>query len=121
MIASQVLVVVGLAVVLEFELTAFEDSALGSLRAIAVILLLCALHVISFLIDRAPFTQAVGWIAIAGAAIAVIGALLTGAIHPVELGTIPIAVALVITGALTLSRAPTARVKGARSIRKLIT
>ena len=109
MIASQVLVAVGLAVVLEFELTAFEDSALGSLRAIAVILLLCALHVISFLIDRAPFTQAVGWIAIAGAAIAVIGALLTGAIHPVELGTIPIAGALVITGALTLSRAPTAR------------
>ena len=109
MIASQVLGVVGLAVVLEFELTAFEDSALGSLRAIAVILLLCALHVISFLIDRAPFTQAVGWIALAGAAIAVIGALLTGAIHPVELGTIPIAGALVITGALTLSRAPTAR------------
>ena len=109
MIVSQVLAVLGLAVVLLFELMAFEDSALGSLRAIGVILLFCALHVTSFLIDRAPFTPAVGWISIAGAAIAVIGALLTGAIHPIELGTIPLAVALVITGALTLSRAPEAR------------
>ena len=108
-IASQVLGVLGLAVVLGFELTAFEDTALGSLRAIAVILLFCALHVITFLIERAPFTRAIGWIAIVGAGIAVIGALLTGAIHPVELGTIPVAGALVVTGALTLSRTPTAR------------
>ena len=108
-IASQVLGVLGLTVVLGFELTAFEDSALGSLRAIAVILLFCALHVITFLIDRAPFTRTIGWIAIVGAGIAVIGALLTGAIHPVELGTIPVAGALVVTGALTLSRTPTAR------------
>ena len=109
MIASQMLGVLGLAVVLGFELTAFEDSALGSLRTIAVILLFCALHVISFLIDRPPLTQTVGWIAIAGAGIALIGGLVTGAIHAVELGTIPIAGALVITGALTLSRAPKAR------------
>ena len=108
-IASQVLGVLGLTVVLGFELTAFEDTALGSMRAIAVILLFCALHVITFLIDRAPFTRATGWIAIVGAGIAVIGALLTGAIHPVELGTIPVAGALVVTGALTLSRTPAAR------------
>ena len=108
-IASQALGVLGLTVVLGFELTAFEDTALGSMRAIAVIMLFCALHVITFLIDRAPFTRATGWIAIVGAGIAVIGALTTGAIHPVELGTIPVAGALVVTGALTLSRTPAAR------------
>ena len=108
-IASQVLAVLSLAVVLGFELTVFEDTALGSLRAIAVTLLFCAIHVITFIIDNATSTRPIGWIAIVGAGIAVIGALLTGAIHPVELGTIPVAGALVVTGALTLSRTPTAR------------
>jgi hypothetical protein len=108
-ITSQVLGVLGLAVVLGFELAAFEHTALGELRALAVILLFSAVHVIAFLLDHSPFTRALGWIAIAGAAVAVLGALITGALDTVELGTVPVAVALVITGSLSLSRVSTAR------------
>jgi hypothetical protein len=95
--------------VLGFELAAFEDAALGSLRAIGVILLFSAVHVTCFLVDRGPFTRIIGWIAIAGAAVAVIGGLVTGALDPVEFGSIPMAGALAVTGALTLSQVPTAR------------
>ena len=109
MFVSQVLGSLGLIIVLGFELAAFEDAALGSLRAIGVILLFSAVHVTCFLVDRGPFTRIIGWIAIAGAAVAVIGGLVTGALDPVEFGTIPMAGALAVTGALTLSQVPTAR------------
>ncbi|MES2092308.1 MAG: hypothetical protein V4531_00645 [Actinomycetota bacterium] len=106
---SQVLGALGLVIVLGFEVSAFEHSSLGSLRAIAVILLFSAVHVACFLVDRAPFTPRVGWIAISGAAVAVMAGLITGALEPVELGTLPVAAALSVTGALTLSRLRTAR------------
>ena len=108
-VAGQVIAVLGLLVVLGFEVSAFDHTPLGTLRVIAVILLFSAVHVTSFLIDRGPFTRIVGWIAIAGAAIAVLAGLVVGALDPVELGTIPVAAALAVTGALTLSRVPTAR------------
>jgi hypothetical protein len=108
-VAGQVIAVLGLLVVLGFEVSAFDHTPLGTLRVIAVILLFSAVHVTSFLIDRGPFTRIVGWIAIAGATIAVLAGLVVGALDPVELGTIPVAAALAVTGALTLSRVPTAR------------
>ena len=109
LIASQVMCILGLAITLGFELAALEPTTLGTLRAIAVILLFSALHVITFLVDRAPFARSIGWTVIAAAAVAVIGGLVTGALDPVELGTVPVAGALVLTGALSLSRTPTAR------------
>jgi hypothetical protein len=48
-------------------------------------------------------------VAIGFAGIAVVVALLTGAIGTVEIGTVPVAVALAGTGALTLATVPTAR------------
>lgn len=107
--AGKVLGVLGLLIVLGFEVSAFESTALGSLRAIAVILLFSAVHVTCFLVGRGPFSPLTGWIAISGAAVAVVAGLLTVALDSVELGTIPVAAALAATGALTLSRVPTAR------------
>ena len=108
-VRSELLGMLGLATFFAFELAAFDDTALGELRAFAVILLFCAVHVITFLQGRAPFTRTVGWLAIVGAAVGAIRALITGAIGSVELGSIPVAAALILTGALTLSREPSAR------------
>ncbi|MBC7404032.1 MAG: hypothetical protein H7279_12805 [Microbacteriaceae bacterium] len=108
-VRGELLGMLGLATFFAFELTAFDNTALGELRAFAVILLLCAVHVIAFLQGRAPVTRTVGWLAIVGAAVGAVGALITGAIGSVELGSIPVAAALILTGALTLSREPSAR------------
>ncbi len=108
-ITSQLLGMLGLTILLAFEIAAFEETALGELRAFAVILLFCSVHVTAVLMGRAPFTLTVGWLAIGSAATATIGALVTGAIGAVEIGSIPVAGALILTGALTLSRVPTAR------------
>ncbi|QNE47204.1 hypothetical protein F1C58_10045 [Glaciihabitans sp. INWT7] len=108
-VASQLLAVLGLVILLAFELTAIDATSLGGIRAVGVILLLCAVHVIAFLLRRAPFTHAVAWIAIAGAAVAGIGALVTGAVDVVEVTSVPVAIALILTGAITLSRVPSAR------------
>ncbi|CAN5526484.1 hypothetical protein BH10ACT4_BH10ACT4_01030 [soil metagenome] len=107
--AGRVLGALGLIIVLGFEVSAFTDTALGSLRALAVVLLFCAVHVICFLVDRGPLTPVIGWIAISGAAVAALAGLVTGALGAVELGSVPVAVALGVTGALILSRVPTAR------------
>ncbi|MHC5795798.1 SCO7613 C-terminal domain-containing membrane protein [Lacisediminihabitans sp. FW035] len=107
--AGRVLGGLGLIIVLGFEVSAFGDTALGSLRAIAVILLFSAVHVLCFLVDRRPLTPVIGWIAISGAALAVMAGVVTGALHPLELGSVPVAAALGMTGALTLSRVPTSR------------
>ncbi|CAN5157440.1 hypothetical protein BH09ACT2_BH09ACT2_01850 [soil metagenome] len=108
-VASQVLGVLALVILLAFELAALDATSLGGIRAVGVILLLCAVHVVAFLLRRAPFTHSVAWIAIAGAAVAGIGALVTGAVDVVEVASVPVAVALILTGAITLSRVPTAR------------
>ncbi|MET4704107.1 hypothetical protein [Frigoribacterium sp. UYMn621] len=108
-VASQVLGVLALVILLAFELAALDATSLGGIRAVGVILLLCAVHVVAFLLRRAPFTHSVAWIAIAGAAVAGIGALVTGAIDVVEVASVPVAVALILTGAITLSRVSTAR------------
>ena len=106
---GQVVSALGLLIVLGFEISAFAGNVLGSLRAIAVILIFSAAHVICFLLDRGPFTRIIGWIAIAGAAVAVIAGFVTGALHPVELGTVPVAAALAVTGTFALTDVPTAR------------
>ena len=101
--------VVGIAVVLGGELAAIDGTALGSIRAFALILLFSTLHVIAFLVDSAPLTKLFGWVAIAAAGLVGIGGIVTGALSPIEVGTVPVAGALLVTGALTLLRVPTSR------------
>lgn len=108
-IAGSVLAFLAISAVLLLELPAFGQSPLGPNRALVVVFLLSALHIAGFVADRAPFTRALAWISIAYAVVAAVGGFVSGALPRVELGSIPIAAALLVTGSLALSRTPTAR------------
>ncbi len=101
--------VAAVAAVLFLELPAVALGTVGSLRALVVVLLFCALHVVSFLVARPPLVRALAWVAIAGAAVGGVVGVATGALDPLELATAPIGVALIATGALHLASTPTAR------------
>ena len=109
MVASQVLAIIAIAVPTLLQAEGYSDTTLGFVRAIATIALMCAVHVIAFSINSAPFTRhlALAAIALAGAAAGV--AFARDAIHPVELGLLPIAVALLVTGRIRLLTEPDAR------------
>jgi hypothetical protein len=108
-IASVVIGLFAMTAIIVLELFAFNTSGVGTIRALAVVLLFAALHVVAFAADHAPFTRLLSWVSIAFAGVAAIGGLSTGAVDRVELGSVPIAVALIATGAITLTSTPTAR------------
>jgi len=108
-IASQVIAVVALAAVLGLELPSFDSGELASPRAIGVLLLLCAVHVVAFALHRAPLSRAVSWVSIGLAAIAAISGFSTGALDPVESAAVPLALALLASGGIRLASVPTAR------------
>ncbi|MEX1078816.1 MAG: hypothetical protein WED09_06890 [Homoserinimonas sp.] len=111
---SQVLVGTGLAIFAGIEAVGFSDTTLGIVRAIATVALLCAFHVVAFTVDRAPFTRAVAVFGIALAAAVAVAGVSTGALDPIELGTVPLAIALLATGRIRLAAEP-----GSRSWRTL--
>lgn len=86
----------------------------GQAREIVAVVVLCALFMASTS-RRSPFTAAVGWLSLAAAAFLVAGSLSVVAatgqqlLSPVELGTAPIAIALVVVGAIRLARTTDAR------------
>lgn len=107
-IASQTLGIVAMTVVLVLEIPALRETA-GELRTITLVLLFAALHVMAFLVSRAPLTRPVAVIAIVYAAIAGLAAAVLDVLDPIEFASLPIAVALLVTGSTHLSRVPTAR------------
>ena len=107
-IASQTLGIVAMTVVLVLEIPALRETA-GELRTITLVLLFAALHVIAFLVSRAPLTRLVAVIAIVYAAIAGLAAAVLDVLDPIEFASLPIAVALLVTGSTHLSRVPAAR------------
>jgi hypothetical protein len=108
-IGSQALGLVAMTAVLALEVAAFTPDAAGGIRAFALVLLWCALHVVAYLVDHAPLTRLVAWVAI-GFAVATAGAAIaTDALHPVELATAPVALALLATGTIHLATVPAAR------------
>lgn len=109
LVASQALAMLALTAVLVSEALAIDDSATGLLRALGTTLVFCAIHVIAFLIDRAPFTRPLAWLALAYAATSATAGVLSGALEPVEIGTVPVAIALLATGSVRLIRDEDAR------------
>jgi hypothetical protein len=107
--AAQTLLVTGLAMVLLFESVAFDSSAIGGIRAVVVVVLLCAVYVVGSIVDRAPVTRTVAGMALAGAVLAGVAGAVAGAITDVEQFSVPIAVSLLVVGARTLARRPEAR------------
>lgn len=106
--ASQALAIVAFVALLALELPALSGQ-LATVRALSVVVLFAAIHVIAWLIDTAPFTRLVAWCAIAFAAVAAIGGLLSGALEWVEEGTVPIALALLASGGIQLAKNTRAR------------
>jgi hypothetical protein len=106
--AGTVLGVLAMIVVLGFEIASFSGP-LAQIRAVGVVLLFSAAHVLCFLVDRPPLGRIVGWAAILCASLAVVASQATGTLDAIELGTVPVALALACTGGLTLVLQPTAR------------
>jgi hypothetical protein len=91
------------------ESLATDSSTLGTVRAIALMCVLAATHVVAFWIDRAPATRLVAWVALGIGAAAAAAIITRNVVHPGELFTVPIAVALLATGAIHLVRVPASR------------
>lgn len=102
--ASEVVVVLAMAGLVLIELAVIGEDGVGTARAMTVIVVLSALHVVGLLIARAPFVSIVGWIALAGASITAIAAIVVGAVDPFEWTTATLAAALLTVGAVTLAR-----------------
>ncbi|MCU1513593.1 MAG: hypothetical protein JWO10_683 [Microbacteriaceae bacterium] len=108
-IAGQAMALLALVSALALELPSLSAARLGPVRALVVVLLFCALHVISLLVNRAPLTRLVGWVSIAFAAIAGITGVAVGALPDIEFATIPISFALLATGGVHMAVTPRAR------------
>lgn len=106
--AGITIAIVALTAVLLFEMPQF-DLRLGTVRALAVLLLFALVHLVAFIVDIKPLTPLVGWIAIAYAVIAGAAGTASQALDPLELATVPIAAALLTTGAHRLATVPEAR------------
>jgi len=109
LVASQALAIVALTAVVLSETLAIDGSMVGLLRALGATLVFCAIHVVAFLIDRAPFTRLLAWLALGYASTAAAVGVLSGALEPVEIATVPVAIALLATGAVRLIRDEEAR------------
>ena len=108
-LAGQALGIMTMAAVLVPELLSLQVDGLGPIRALALVLLFAALHILARALDQAPFTRAIGWVAITFSGIAAIVGIAVDALDRVELGTVPIAAALLVTGTMHLAAVPTAR------------
>lgn len=106
---AQIAAGVALATVLVVEVAVIEPDSLGTARAMTLLVLYCAIHIGAFIIDRAPFTRVLAWVAIGLAAATGIAGLARDAIDPLEWTTVPISVALLVTGAFQLRRNAAAR------------
>lgn len=108
-IGSQALGLIAMTALLVLELPAITDTATGSIRALTLVLLFCAIHVIAFPVSHPPLTRLMALVAIAYAAIIGVTGVLLHALDVVELASIPIALALLVTGVTHLASAPAAR------------
>jgi hypothetical protein len=108
-IASQTLGIIAMTAVLVLEIPAFRDGVAGDIRALALVLLFSALHVIAFLVSRAPLTRLVALVSISYAVVAGMAATALDTLDAVEFASLPIALALLVTGFTQLRGVPTAR------------
>jgi len=106
---AEIVGIVAFSAVLVLEAANFSSPLYGAVRAVAVVLLFAIIHVVVVATAKGPFTPRVGWLVIVLAGIAAIMALLGAAVEPMEILTLPIALALAVTGALALERSPAAR------------
>ena len=105
---ARALVVAAMVLVLVAEGTAFDSSDLAFARAVAVVALFSAVHVAG-LTGRLPFDASTGVVAIVFAGVVGIVAVGGATVDAVEWVSVPIAVALLVTGGSRLARTPALR------------
>ncbi|MHA6667812.1 SCO7613 C-terminal domain-containing membrane protein [Homoserinimonas sp. A447] len=108
-LVGQALVIVGMVSLAAIETEGFFDETLGTMRAIATVALLCAIHIIAYAFDSAPLTRLVATVAVVVASLAALMGLVVQALDPIELASVPIAIALLVTGRIRLGSEPDAR------------
>ncbi len=108
-VIAQVLLGLGLGLVTAVELVAIDSGSLGAARAIVLLVVLAVVHVTASVVARAPFTPAIGWLAIGLAAVTALVVTGGGVVDPLEGATAPIAAGLLVAGAVHLHRVPAAR------------
>jgi hypothetical protein len=107
--AAQVLGGVALTSLLVLEVANVAATDLGVVRALALILLFCAVYVLAFAVSTAPLTAAIGRLALAYAVVSAGAGLVLADLDPLEMATAPVALALIAVGVLHLQRTPSAR------------
>lgn len=99
---SQALLAAAIIALVVVETLATAAPGLATTRALLVVLLLGALHVIAPTIEHAPFTRFTCWFAIGAAGLFAVVMLATDRVEPLETVTVPIALALLATGAIRM-------------------
>ena len=107
--AAQWLAIAALTLALMIETVSFGVAPDGGIRATVLVMIFAAVHVIASLVNRAPLTHAVAWVGIGFAAVTGVFAWNMNALDPVEVATVPIAIALIVTAAQNLAAVPTVR------------
>ncbi|CAN5391866.1 hypothetical protein BH11ACT5_BH11ACT5_20030 [soil metagenome] len=107
-VIAQSVVVAALVIAVLIEAPILRDDVHGTARALVIVTVLAGIHVAGMLLERAPFTRVVAWIALSLAAAVGIAGSVVGAIDPFEWATGIIALALLVVGAVILERYPDA-------------
>jgi hypothetical protein len=103
------LVIVALVGVVLAEVPALDYAPLASVRVVLVVWLFAALYLGVFWADESRPGRLVAWVAIGGAVVMVLAGWTRDVPDPVEVVSVPVALALVAAGLLHLDRAPAAR------------
>jgi hypothetical protein len=102
------LVILALAGVVLAELPALGYAPLATIRVVLIVWTFSALYLGAFWADPSPLGRLVAWVALGGAASLVAAGWAMAVPDPVEIVSIPLALALVASGLLHLERSPTA-------------
>ena len=109
MIISQVVAIAALSAATALEAGAILNDPPIPLRAELTLLALCLIHVLAWFIGTAPLTHAVAWVALALAGLIALVSIASGAVDPLEVATIPLALSLLATGTSRMLDDPGAR------------
>jgi len=109
------LIVLALVGIVAVELAALSYAPLATIRVVLVVWLFAALYLGVFWADDSRPGRLVAWVSVSGAAAMIVGGWAREVPDPVEIVTIPLALALIASGLLHLDRTPAARSWGTLS------
>jgi len=103
------LVIAAIVGILFAEVVALDFGPLAAIRVILLAWTFSALHLVAFWLDPSPHGRMVSWVAIGSGVAVVLAGYEVSAPDPIEIVSVPLAVALLASGWLHLDATPTAR------------